>query len=82
MVRAQYADAAPKLVIVGQQARQFAHGYAYEVEADFSHIPDPLSFADSLPISKLLMEGFESMRYRSVRVGVYGFCINSSAGGS
>lgn len=67
IIRRSYEDA-PKLVIVGQQARQFARAYAYEIEADFSHIPDPLSYADSLPISQLLIDGFTSHRFRSVRV--------------
>lgn len=68
LIRSKYSENDPKLVIIGQQARQFARSYAHEVIAEFNRIPDPLSYADSLPISKLLMDGYIDKTYRSVEV--------------
>jgi F-type H+-transporting ATPase subunit gamma len=61
-------DQKPKLLIVGQKARQFAYSYDYSLYAEFSQLPDPISYADSLPVSNLVLDGFIQARFKSVHI--------------
>jgi F-type H+-transporting ATPase subunit gamma len=53
-------------VIVGQKARYFVLSQGYDLYAEFTHMPDPLRFQDSVPLSSMLMKGFLTHEFRSV----------------
>lgn len=61
-------DLKPQWIIVGQKARQFVLGSDHPLYAEFSNLPDPISYADSLPISKLIIDGYTSGEFKSVHV--------------
>jgi F-type H+-transporting ATPase subunit gamma len=56
----------PRFVIVGQKARQFVLGNDYTIEADFSGIPDPVSFQAAVPLAHYVVNEFLSGNCRSV----------------
>lgn len=58
----------PQFIIIGQKARQFIYSTDLPLIAEFTDIPDPLAYADSLPISKLIIDGYISKEFRSVHV--------------
>jgi F-type H+-transporting ATPase subunit gamma len=61
-------DIKPQFIIVGQKARQFALSGQHQLYAEFTNLPDPLSYADSLPISQMVLEGYSSGEFKSVHV--------------
>lgn len=58
----------PQYIIVGQKARQFVLSMDYPLFAEFTNLPDPLAYADTLPISKLVIDNFIDKKFRSVHV--------------
>ncbi len=57
-----------KFIIVGLKARRFVFTNNFELHAEFSNLPDPLSFADSQPLSKMILDGFLNQEFRSVNL--------------
>lgn len=53
-------------IIAGQKARRFVVTGDHPLYAEFSNLPDPLTFADVLPISQMIMDGFLKKEFRSV----------------
>jgi len=50
--------AEPHFVVIGQKARQFVIGNGYIIDADFSGIPDPVSFQAAVPIAHYLVDSY------------------------
>ena len=61
-----YPDA--QLLIIGKKARSFARQIGKTIYAEFSGLPDKISYADTLPISSLLTKGFLENEFSSVHV--------------
>lgn len=59
-------DYDPIFIIVGQKARRFVLSAGYQLQAEFSNLPDPISLSDTQPISKMLMDAFLTSQFRSV----------------
>jgi F-type H+-transporting ATPase subunit gamma len=60
-------------IIVGQKARRFVVSYGYPLYAEYSNFPDPLTFADTQPISKTIIDGYLSGQFRSVSLAYMDF---------
>jgi F-type H+-transporting ATPase subunit gamma len=58
----------PLTVIVGQKARAFVLSSDYLLHAEFTQLPDPISYADSLPISKLIIDSYIDKTAKSVHI--------------
>jgi F-type H+-transporting ATPase subunit gamma len=58
----------PQFIIAGQKARRFVIGTGRELIAEFNNIPDPVSYLDSLPISNMIIDGFISLKFKSVHI--------------
>ncbi len=55
-------------VVAGQKGVPFALSHAGLMEAEFNHIPDPLTYQDTLALSSLVIKGFLAEAYKSVTV--------------
>lgn len=53
-------------IIVGQKARRFVVNNGFELLAEFSNLPDPISIEYSHPIAKMIMDGFLDKTFKSV----------------
>lgn len=51
---------------IGNKGRQFAVAMQANVVADFSELPENISFEDTLPISKFIIDNFNNRTYRRV----------------
>lgn len=66
-IKNQY-NGRPEFIIVGQKARQFVRSQNYNLIAEFTNIPDPVTYADSLPLSKMVIEGFVKKEYKNIHL--------------
>ena len=55
-------------ITVGKKAREFAVKMGFSIMADFSNLPDSLSFEDTLPISQLILDGYTNKSIRDVSI--------------
>lgn len=58
----------PEFIIVGKKANQFVSGFGYELTAQFTDLPDPVAYADTLPLSQMLIQGYLKKEYHSVTI--------------
>lgn len=63
----------PTFIIVGQKARHFVNTYNFPLYAEFSNFPDPISFADTQPISKIIIEEYLNHNFHSVTLAYMDF---------
>ncbi|OGV95827.1 ATP synthase F1 subunit gamma [Microgenomates group bacterium RBG_16_45_19] len=54
------------LIIVGQRARAFGLSLGCPIYAEFSHLPDPITYQDALPIAQMVITGFLKQEFKSV----------------
>ncbi len=66
----------PIVIAIGKKAVKYARTYGYELEAQFTEIPDQVSVNDLLPISTLIIDGFLKKEFRSVTL-IYTDFINT-----
>ena len=64
----EHFNGTTQLIIVGHKARQFAYSSKLPLYAEFTDLPDPLTYADSLPISKMIMDGFIKRQFKTVHI--------------
>jgi F-type H+-transporting ATPase subunit gamma len=57
-----------QVITIGKRARDFAVKMGYEVIAEFSNFPEQVGFSDSLPISRLILDGYKSKKFKEVNV--------------
>lgn len=57
-----------EVVIVGRKAKGFCRIMGLNVFAEFSGLPDKVSYSDTLPISTLLLNGFLNKEFASVHI--------------
>lgn len=57
-----------QVVAVGKKAVLFSRNVGLTVHAQFTALPERLTFADILPITTLVLEGFSTRRFQSVDV--------------
>lgn len=55
-------------IIVGKKARDYIAKTDLNVLAEFSDLPENISFSDSLPISKLILDGYTQKKFKSVHI--------------
>lgn len=60
------ASQSAQFIIVGSRARSFVVSSGQSIYAEFSNLPDPVSYQDTLPISQMVIKGFLSGEFRSV----------------
>ncbi|OGV91878.1 ATP synthase F1 subunit gamma [Microgenomates group bacterium RIFCSPLOWO2_01_FULL_46_13] len=53
-------------IVVGKKSRDYLKKTAYSVLADFSDLPDRLTFEETLPLSKLLVDGYQERRFKKI----------------
>lgn len=63
----------PGFVIIGQKARQYVLANDYSIDADFSGIPDPISFQAAVPVAQYLINEFLAGHCRSVTLAYMDF---------
>ncbi len=63
-----HAPKNPRFIVVGQKARQFVLSNNFEIDADFSGIPDPINFQAAVPIAHYLIDNYINKSYRSVNL--------------
>lgn len=56
----------PSLILVGRKVVAFAQINNLAIHAQFSDLPDRIGFADTLPITNLIAEGFLAREFRTV----------------
>lgn len=59
-------NAGAEVIVVGKKAKNFARKIGVKVHAEFSDLPDRVSYIDTLPISKLILSDFLSGEFYSV----------------
>lgn len=57
-----------EFITIGKRAREYAVKMGYEILAEFSNMSDHLSFEDTLPISKMVLDGYISKEYQDVSI--------------
>lgn len=57
-----------EFITVGKKAREFAIKMGFEIIAEFSNMPDKISFEDTLPISKIILDGYSNKSIRNVSI--------------
>ncbi len=57
-----------EFITIGKRAREYAVKMDYEILAEFSNMSDHLSFEDTLPISKMVLDGYISKEYQDVSI--------------
>lgn len=57
-----------KVVAVGKKAIAFAQFSGMDIHAQFTSMPDPISLADTLPITTLILNGYLEKEFRTVAV--------------
>lgn len=57
-----------KFITIGRKAREFALKMGYDIMAEFSYMPDHLSFEDTLPISQLVLDGYKGKTMKTVSI--------------
>lgn len=57
-----------EFITIGKKAREYAIKMGFEILAEFSNMSDNLSFEDTLPISKLILDGYTSKEYQDVNI--------------
>lgn len=62
----KFSSVSPEIIIIGQKARHFSVSSGFRLHAEFSNLPDPIRFADIIPITSMLIHGFEAGQFRSV----------------
>lgn len=55
-----------EVIVVGKKAKQFARIAGWQVYAEFSGLPDKVTYADSLPISGLILREFLAGTFKTV----------------
>ncbi len=55
-----------EFVIVGQVARRFIVSSGFDLQAEFSNLPDPIGLTDTKPISDMILQGYLNQTYKSV----------------
>lgn len=56
----------PSLILVGRKVAAFAQINNLAIHAQFTDLPDRIGFADTLPITNLIVEGFLAREFRTV----------------
>lgn len=56
----------PSLILVGRKVAAFAQINNLAIHAQFTDLPDRIGFADTLPITNLIAEGFLAREFRTV----------------
>lgn len=59
-------DTKPQIILVGQKAKSYVLSEGLEVYADFSNLPDPVSYQDTTAISQLILTRFLELEFKSV----------------
>jgi F-type H+-transporting ATPase subunit gamma len=54
--------------VIGKKAKSFCRLARLEIYAEFSDLPDKITYPDTLPISKLLLNGFLTDEFQSVHL--------------
>lgn len=72
-LRSHDAPTDPQFVIIGQKARQFVVTNGFELKADFSGLPDPITFSSTTPISQYLINGYLNQEFKSVTLAYMDF---------
>jgi len=57
-----------EIVAVGKKAIAFSQFAGMSIHAQFSSIPDPISLADTLPITALILDGYLQKKFRTVSI--------------
>ncbi|MFC1653461.1 ATP synthase F1 subunit gamma [Patescibacteria group bacterium] len=57
-----------EFITVGKKAREYAIKMGFDIMAEFSNMADNLSFEETLPISKLILDGYQDGTYKDVCV--------------
>lgn len=55
-----------EFILVGQRGRPFALSYNHPIYAEFSHLPDPVAYQDTVPISQMVIRGFLNGEFQTV----------------
>lgn len=58
----------PEIIVIGRKAKSFCRMAGLEMYAEFSDLPDKVTYPDTLPMSKLLLNGFLSDEFQSVHL--------------
>lgn len=57
-----------EFIVVGRKAREYALKTGATITAEFSNLPERLHFTDSLPISRLILDGYKTKKFRKVTI--------------
>lgn len=57
-----------EFITVGKKAREYVIKMGFDIIAEFSNMSDNLSFEDTLPISKMILDGYLSGEYKDVSI--------------
>lgn len=57
-----------EVVVIGKKAKNFCRLMGLQVYAEFTGLPDKISYVDTLPISSLLMKGFLDQEFSTVHL--------------
>jgi F-type H+-transporting ATPase subunit gamma len=58
----------PQIIIIGEKARSFVLGLGYDLYAEYTYFPDPVTRADSETVSRMLIKGYLNQEFKRVTI--------------
>lgn len=63
----------PDFIIVGQKAKHFVLSNDFTIDADFSGVPDPVTFQTAVPLAHYIIDGYLTGKFHTVTLAYMDF---------